>query len=120
MVTLDLRALGGGGGGGVGVGVGVGGGGADQVLMTCVYPYDIAAHAPNYGDRVPVDTTPGPVPMYRALKNTPHQLINAMMSCPTRQISQRVQPSELDCLLHDGNHENLHDENNRDIGQKVT
>ena len=40
--------------------------------MTCVYPYDIAAHAPNCGGRVPVDTTPGPVPVYRALKN-PHQ-----------------------------------------------
>ena len=26
-----------------------GGGGADQVLMTNVYPYDIAEHAPNRG-----------------------------------------------------------------------
>ena len=25
-----------------------------------------------------------------------------MMSCPTRRISQRVQPWELDCFLHDG------------------
>ena len=54
-----------------GVGGEAGGGGADQVLMTSVYPYDIAAHAPNYGGRVPVDTTPGPVPVYRALKSHP-------------------------------------------------
>ena len=27
--------------------------------------------APNYGGRVPVDTTPGPVPVYRAYKLTP-------------------------------------------------
>ena len=49
-----------------------------------------------------MDTTPGPAPVCRALKNSPHQLINTMMSCPTRRISQRVQPWELDCLLHDG------------------
>ena len=33
------------------------------------------------GGHVPVDMTPGPVPVYRALK-IPHQLITAMMSCP--------------------------------------
>ena len=27
--------------------------------------------APNCGGRVPVDTTPGPVPVYRALKSQP-------------------------------------------------
>ena len=29
-----------------------------------------AYDAPNYGGRVPVDTTPGPVPVYRALKKS--------------------------------------------------
>ena len=29
-----------------------------------------------------MDTTPGPVPVYRALKNSPHQLITTTMSCP--------------------------------------
>ena len=28
-----------------------------------------AYDAPNYGGRVPMDTTPGPVPVYKALKN---------------------------------------------------
>ena len=36
-----------------------------------MFIHDAARDAPNYGDRVPVDTTPGPVPMYRAPKN-PH------------------------------------------------
>ena len=40
-------------------GGGGGGGGADPVLMTCVYPYDIAAHAPNSGGRSPGSQTPG-------------------------------------------------------------
>ena len=44
---------------GGGVGGGGGGGGADPVLMTCVYPYDIAAHAPNSGVRSPGSQTPG-------------------------------------------------------------
>ena len=64
-----------------------------------MFIHDDARDAPNYGGRVPVDTTPGPVPACRALKR-PHQLINAMMSCPTRRKPQRVQPWELDCLLH--------------------
>ena len=38
--------------------------------MTHVSPYAIV-DAPNYGGRVPVDTTPGPVPVYRALKSQP-------------------------------------------------
>ena len=42
-----------------------------------------------------------------------------MMSCPNRRISQRVQPWELDCLLHNGTRENLHDAHNRDIGHCV-
>ena len=29
-------------------------------------------HAPNSGSRVPVDTAPGPVPVYRAPKSLPH------------------------------------------------
>ena len=52
-----------------------------------VYPYDIAAHAPNYGGRVPVDTTPCPVPVYRALKN-PHQPNSTTESCQDHR-SQR-------------------------------
>ena len=35
--------------------------------MTHVSSYAIV-DAPNYGGRVPVDTAPGPVPVYRALK----------------------------------------------------
>ena len=42
-----------------------------------------------------MDTTPGPVPMYRALKFPPQ-----LMSCPQR-VSQ-VQLWEHNCLLHDG------------------
>ena len=38
--------------------------------MTHVSPYAIV-DAPNYGSRVPVDTTPGPAPVCRALKNLP-------------------------------------------------
>ena len=38
--------------------------------MTHVYPYAIV-DAPNYGGRVPVDTTPGPAPVCRALKTHP-------------------------------------------------
>ena len=38
--------------------------------MTHVSPYAIV-DAPNYGGRVPVDTTPGPAPVCRALKNLP-------------------------------------------------
>ena len=36
-----------------------------------MFIHDAARDAPIYGGRVPVDTTPGPVPVYRALKN-PH------------------------------------------------
>ena len=36
--------------------------------MTHVSPYDIV-DASDYGGRVPVDTTPGPVPVYRTLKS---------------------------------------------------
>ena len=38
--------------------------------MTHVAPYAIV-DAPNYGGRVPVDTTPGPAPVCRALKTHP-------------------------------------------------
>ena len=101
---------------------GGGGGGADQVLMTNVYPYDIAAH--DYGGRVPVDTAPDPVPVYRALKITPsahhrHELINLATSqqlwsephgicrCTTTGMCTTVSTQkdelqlwELNCLLH--------------------
>ena len=36
-----------------------GGGGADLVLMTCVYPHDIEAHASNQGAKSPGSKTPG-------------------------------------------------------------
>ena len=36
-----------------------------------MFIHDAARDAPNYGDRVPVDTTPGPVPVYKALKSHP-------------------------------------------------
>ena len=41
---------------------------------------DAARDAPNYGGRVPVDTAPGPVPVYRAFKKNP-ELIIEKMSC---------------------------------------
>ena len=50
------------------------------VVRTCVYDKHVypcndgvytPTNAPNYGGRVPVDTAPGPVPVYRALKNLP-------------------------------------------------
>ena len=44
-------------------------------LMRCVCPYPIT-DASNYGDRVPVDTAPGPVPVHRALKNPPRNSSN--------------------------------------------
>ena len=44
--------------------------------------------APNYGGRVPVDTTPGPVTVYRALKN-PHS------PCQSTAIAQPSQFSAL-------------------------
>ena len=63
-----------------------------------MFIHDDARDAPNYGGRVPVDTTPGPVPVYRALKNPPRNSSNhgaktLSMSCncgqttvyPTRQ-----------------------------------
>ena len=44
-----------------------------MVLTVCLD--DVSVHAtksqaPNYGGRVPVDTAPSPVPVYRALKKT--------------------------------------------------
>ena len=39
-------------------------------LMTCLWRY-VITDAPNYGGRVPVDTTPGPAPVCRALKTHP-------------------------------------------------
>ena len=64
-------------------------------------------------------TRPQPCTCVQGPKKSPHQLINALMSCPSQETSRRMQLSELDCLLHDGTQENLHDEHNRDIGQKV-
>ena len=54
------------------------------------------------GGHVPVDTTPRPCTCVQGPKNSPHQLINAMMSGPTRRKPQRVQLWELGCVLHDG------------------
>ena len=39
-------------------------------LMTGLWRY-VITNAPNYGGRVPVDTTPGPAPVHTALKNRP-------------------------------------------------
>ena len=50
---------------------GGGGGGADVMLGVCVFVHTYQQNAPNYGGRVPVDTTPCPAPMCRALKNQP-------------------------------------------------
>ena len=46
-----------------------GGGGSDTVLQRRVCP-GLCTLAPNYGGRVPVDTTPGPTPVCRALKKS--------------------------------------------------
>ena len=53
------------------------GGGADDLWRRRVCPGSFL-RAANYGGRVPVDTTPGPVPVCRALKKSPYQLIDAM------------------------------------------
>ena len=70
----------------------LGGGGSDVELSEHVCPYPLV-DAPNYGGRVPVDTTPGPVPVYRALKHHLHP--NATTeSCQDHQeptISQQQQ-----------------------------
>ena len=60
--------------------------------------------APNYGSRVPVDTTPGPVPVYRALKNPP---LNSWAA--RNEFSHQVQPAPV----------NSHHQHNRDIGFRV-
>ena len=39
--------------------------------MTNVFVDKTPTHASNYGSRVPVDTTPGPVPVYKTLKSRP-------------------------------------------------
>ena len=57
--------------------------------------------APNFGSRVPVDTAPGPVPVYRALKkSSPHP------SCQDRQLelvaaaTQRRPPTSMNSKRH--------------------
>ena len=84
--------------------------------------HDAARDAPNYGDRVPVDTTPGPVPVYRALKkNNMSEHCNcgttAVICTPNHTAAvvahnghattspefNELQLWELNCLLH-----NLH------------
>ena len=47
-----------------------GGGGSERMFNEGVSPSKLTG-APNYGGRVPVDTTPGPAPMCRALKIHP-------------------------------------------------
>ena len=55
------------------------------VVRTCVLHERVcpatSTVAPNHGGRVPVDTTPGPAPVCRALKTHP----NTMMSCSSRR-----------------------------------
>ena len=50
---------------------GGGGCGADNMYMDVSLSINHHGHAPNYGGRVPVDTTPGPAPVCRALKTHP-------------------------------------------------
>ena len=51
-----------------------------------MFVHDAARDAPNYGSRVPVDTAPGPVPVYRALKSLP--LIPAVKTDSYRPLLQ--------------------------------
>ena len=74
-VRPNLKLVWGLGRGGGGCGVWCGGGVVVVVvltvkLMTCLWRY-VITDAPNYGGRVPVDTTPGPAPVCRALKSHP-------------------------------------------------
>ena len=87
---------------------------------TCLSPYAIV-DAPNCGGRVPVDTAPGPAPVYRALKNPPLTMsehcncgTNAVFCTPNLTASvvahnghattslefNELQLWELGCLLH--------------------
>ena len=67
------------------MGGGGGGGGSDVRLDECVCPYP-PVDAPNDGGRVPVDTTPGPVPVYKALKN-PHSPCQSTATAKASQFS---------------------------------
>ena len=49
--------------------------------------------APNYGGRVPVDTAPGPVPVYRALKKSTPQLIKPRRQDLVDELQLRVNHS---------------------------
>ena len=62
--NLSQNGYGGGGGGG-------GGGGSDLECKCRISVDNASLDAPNYGGRVPVDTTPGPAPVCRALKTHP-------------------------------------------------
>ena len=76
------------------------------VVRTRVYDNRVCpgtpTDAPNYGGRVPVDTTPGPCTCVQHPKNSPHQLINATMSCSSRRKPRQCNRWEHNCLLHDG------------------
>ena len=50
-----------------------------------MFIHDDARDAPDYGGRVPVDTTPGPSPVCRALKKTPQRLISSAAADPPQQ-----------------------------------
>ena len=52
-----------------------------------MFIHDAARDAPNYGSRVPVDTTPDPVPVYRAPKNSSHSPCQSAATAGQTQFS---------------------------------
>ena len=51
-------------------------------LMTCLWRY-VITDAPNYGEPCPCGHDPRPCTCVQGPKKSPHQLINALMSCPS-------------------------------------
>ena len=62
-----------------------------------MFIHDAARDAPNYGGHVPVDTTPGPVPVYRAQKKSP-LTVSEHCNCGTNAVSSLRTTRHL--LLH--------------------
>ena len=61
-----------------------------------MFIHDAARNAPNYGGRVPVDTTPGPVPVYRASKN-PHSPCQSTATAKPSQFLHSEPPGICRC-----------------------
>ena len=109
-------------------GGGVGGGGdSDVKLSEHVCPYPLV-DAPNYGDRVPVDTAPGPVPVYRAQRIPTHRvralqlrrLRSVLYSEPhgnCRCTQRACEQQRQDLSEHDEYH-SLHLWNSRDLANR--